>query len=146
MATGRIEVTGLKELRRDLKALDAEGAYKAQLRDAGKQAAEVVAEEARNRARRGAVTLAGTRASMGGAAIASIRSLAGQTRATVALGKASIPYAGGWEFGSGGANRQFPARRQGGYNLYPAIEDKREEVIKVYSREIGALLKRYDLD
>lgn len=146
MAAGRIEVHGLKELRRDLKALDAEGSYKAELRDAGKKAAEVVAEETRQRARRGATTIAGTHASMGGAAIGSIRSLAGQTRATVALGKASIPYAGGWEFGSGGAHRQFPRKKQDGYNLYPAIKDKRNEVIEVYSREIGHLLKRYDLD
>src|SRR5688500_1337954 len=128
MAGGRIQVHGLKELRRDLKALDAEGSYKAELRDAGKKAAEVVAEEARSRARRGATTISGTHASMGGAAIASIRSLAGQTRATVALGKASIAHAGGWEFGSGGAHRQFPRKKTGGYNLYPAIADKREEV------------------
>ena len=142
---GKVQVHGLKELRRDLKALDSTGGYKAELRDAGKKAAEVVAEEARSRARRGATTISGTSASMGGAAIASIRALAGQTKATVALGKASIPYAGGWEFGSGGAHRQFPRKTPRGYNLYPAIDDKREEVIEVYSREIGSLLKRHGL-
>ena len=140
-----IQVTGLRELRRDLAALDSEGAYKERLKAAGKRVATIVSDEARASAARGATTLSGTRATMGGAAIASIRPLAGQTRATVALGKAALPYAGGWEFGSHGGHRQFPAAKADGYNLYPAIKRKRSEVISAYTREIEALLSDYHL-
>ena len=139
----RIEVTGLKELRKELRALESDGTWKAELRAAGKAAAEVVATEARRTASQGQVTLAGTPASMGGAAVASIRALAGQTRATVAGGKASIPYFGGWEFGSGGAYRQFPRKAGSSHNLYPAIERKRGEVVRVYGDEIDRLTKRH---
>lgn len=139
MAGGRVNVVGLKELRRDLKALDSEGGYKAELKDAGRKAAEVVATEAR----RSALGAANPR--MGSVAAMSIRALAGQTRATVAGGKASVPWYAGHEFGSA-RYRQFPRPRQGGYHLFPALGRKRDEVIEVYSNEIGALLKRHGLD
>lgn len=140
MAGGGVKVVGLKELRRDLKALDSEGSYKAELKDAGKKAAEVVAEEARRTARGAA------NPRMGHVAAESIRALAGQTRATVAGGKASVPWYAGHEFGSAGRYPQFPRARQGGHHLYPALGRKREEVIEVYSKGIGALLKRHGLD
>lgn len=135
---GRIEVHGLKELRRDLRRLDTTGAYKAELRDAGRKAADVVATEGR----RTAMGAANPR--MGSVAAGSIRSLAGQARATVAGGRASVPWYVGHEFGSV-RYRQFPRRTPGGRHLYPALARKRNEVIRVYSDEIGGLLKRHDL-
>lgn len=145
MARAEITVIGLRELRRDLKALDNEGGYKPRLREAGLRVARIVADEARANARRGATTLAGTRATMGSVAIESIRPLAGQARATVAGGRKSLPYYTGWEFGSAGRNRQFPATRSGGYNLYPAVVSKRGEVLAAYRAEIERLLTDYNL-
>lgn len=141
----KIVVTGLRELRRDLAALDQDGAYKERLKAAGKRAATVVSDEARSTAKRGASTLSGAHATMGAAAIESIRPLAGQTRATVAGGKAKLPYFGGWEFGSHGRHRQFPAARRDGYNIYPAIKRRQREIVAAYRAEIDALLRDYHL-
>lgn len=138
MARAEITVIGLRELRRDLKALDNEGGYKPRLREAGLRVARIVADEARANARRGATTLAGTRATMGSVAIESIRPLAGQARATVAGGRKSLPYYTGWEFGSAGRNRSISAR-------YPAVVSKRGEVLAAYRMEIERLLNDYNL-
>lgn len=143
MARAGVRVEGLRELRKELRALEGDGSWKAELREAGKAAAEVVASEARRTAAQGMTTLAGTPATMGGRAVASIRALAGQTRATVAGGKTSIPYYAGWEFGSAGHFRQFPPKAGSSHNLYPAIERKRGEVIRVYGDHIDALTRKH---
>lgn len=141
----RIEVTGLKELRRELRALESDGAWKAELREAGLAAGRIVVEDARRSASAGLTTLAGTPASMGGAAIASIRALAGQTRATVAGGKASIPYFGGWEFGSKGKYRQFPraGAPHGSHNLYRAVAENKQQIVDVYTEQLDQLIHRH---
>lgn len=140
----RVRVEGLKELRKELRTLEGDDSWKADLRAAGKDAAEIVAAEARRTAAAGRSTLSGKAATMGAAAVASIRSLAGQTRATVAGGKASIAYFGGWEFGSAGHYRQFPAKaRNGSHNIYPAIDTKRDEVIEIYGDRIDVLTKKH---
>lgn len=139
----RVNVEGLRELRKRLAQLEGDASWKPALRDAGKAAAEVVAAEARVSAARGAVTLAGTPASMGARALGTIRALAAQTRATVAGGSAGVPWFGGWEFGSSGAYPQFPPKVKGGRNLYPALARTRDEVIAVYTRELDQVIERF---
>lgn len=141
--SGPVRITGLRELRRDLKRLEPEGAWKATLKDAGMQAGEVVAGDARSRAARGATTLAGTGASMGHEAIASIRVLAQQTRVYVAGGSARIAWFAGWNFGSGGGHRQFPAKRSPDYTLYSAIEDNQADFVEAYKDGIDKLMEQY---
>lgn len=139
-----VRVEGLKELRKELRALEGDDAWKGELREAGKAAAEVVAAEARRTAASGRSTLSGANATMGSRAVATIRALAGQTRATVAGGKASVPHFGGWEFGSTGRFRQFPAKaRKGSHNIYPAIEAKQREIVRVYGDRIDVLMKKH---
>lgn len=138
MVVRGIRVEGLKELRRDLRALDNEGTWKAPLRVAAFNAANIVAVEARASAGRR------TNPRMGSRAIATIRALAGQSRAQVAGGTASVVWFGGHEFGSG-RFRQFPKRKAGGYNLYPALGRKRGQVVELYTREVGQLTRRYGL-
>lgn len=141
---GRVRVEGLKELRKELRSLEGDDAWKGELREAGKAAAEVVAAEARRTAAGGRSTLAGSNATMGSRAVASIRALAGQTRATVAGGKGTIPYFGGWEFGSTGRYRQFPAKaRNGSHHIYPAIDSKQDEIVRLYSGRIDILMKKH---
>lgn len=143
MSSGRVRVEGLKELRKACRTLAQDDAWKGDLRTAGKAAAEVVAAESRRTASSGLSTLSGKAASMGGAAVATIRALAGQTRATVAGGKASVPYFGGWEFGSSGAYRQFPAKAKTSHNIYPAIEKKSSEIVQIYGDHIDVLTKKH---
>jgi hypothetical protein len=137
----RVDVIGGRELRKALKELEGDDAWKGELRQGGLEVAQIVATEAQRTASAGATTISGKHASMGSRAIATIRPLAGQTRATVALGKASAPEAAGWEWGSGGAYRQFPRKKKDGYNLYPALERKRAEVIEAYGKVIDRVTR-----
>ena len=140
----KIKVVGLKELRRDLRKLSEDGAYKPGLRAAGMKAATVVADEARRTAARALPNHAGGVARMG-PALGSIRPLASQRGAQVAGGGASYPWFGGDEFGSHGGHRsrQFPTAKEDGYNLYPAIERKRDETAKVYIEAMYGVVKPY---
>jgi hypothetical protein len=72
MGNPEIRVTGLRELRKALKDMEGDDTWKQELKDAGRDAAEVVAAEGRSLAARGATTLAGTHASMGSAAISPV--------------------------------------------------------------------------
>lgn len=137
MAGADIKLVGFKELRKDLKALDEEGSYKPRLKAAGKNAAGVVVDEAKS--------LAVAKTRMGSRALGTIRALAGQTRAQVAIGSAAVPWAVGFNFGSSGRYKQFMPKHHPDAALYSAIEKKRAEVVKVYTSEIGDLLKDYHL-
>lgn len=143
MVRARVDVEGLRDLRKRLAQLESDGSWKTGLKQAGFRAATIVADEARSSAARGATTLAGSAATMGARALATIRALAAQTRATVAGGSAGVPWFGGWEFGSSGRYRQFPAKKAGGRNLYPALARTRDEVIAVYTRELDQVVERY---
>lgn len=118
-----VRVTGLRELRKELRALEDDATWKPRLRQAGLGAAQIVASDAGRSA-------AASR--MGSRAAATYRALAGQTRATVAAGSAAIPWVMGHEWGSS-RYRQFPAVNRGGYHLYPAITRQRDKVIEYYA-------------
>jgi hypothetical protein len=132
----QIKVTGLKELRRTLKEMEGDDSWRAELASVNREAADVAVTEAQSLARRGGTTLAGSHASMGSTAIATIRAGGGATRATITGGRASVPWWGGWNFGSGGAHRQFPNKGNPDNSLYKSIENKRDEITETYTRGI----------
>lgn len=143
MPVDRIRVEGLRDLQRALRAVDA--ALPKELRQANKEAAEVVAGAAR------ANFAAGT--GVAPKVVPSVKALAQQRSASVKIGGARYPYALGSEFGGGkygpgnptprgGHTTQFPPFKKSGYALYPAIAEKRDEVVEAYAEALGRVAKR----
>lgn len=133
MADG-LRVTGLNELRSELKRVD--GQLPKQLQKANKKVAEMVAE--------------GTRSAfqaMGGSApkvAPTVKALAQQTRAQVRVGGGSgvgAEVAMGNLWGST-RYKQFPPTLAGGYALYPTLKDNDEEIAEAYLDAIDELLSR----
>lgn len=69
------------------------------------------------------------------------------------IGGKRAPYSLGAEFGGGkygkgnpkpggGYTVQFEPFRKGGYSLFPAIKDRREEVLSVYRKSIEDLARQ----
>lgn len=131
--SGAVRIEGLAELQRELKKID----LATDLKDANKQAAELVASEARSRGH----GLGGVAAK----AASSVKAAAEQRRSKVTLGGNREPFALGAEFGGRGrpTTMQFqPHRGRLGYFLYPAIRDTREQFIDAYDKAIAQLMRR----
>jgi hypothetical protein len=142
MAT-EIRVTGLKELRRDLKALgDLEGTK--ELRQGLKKAADIVAVDARNRAQ-----------AFSQRAASSIAAGTSGNRAFVAGGRKSITWYGWADFGSrkpklGNPRSVGPWTKSGkgpdkGRFIYAALDAKSEEIRAAVADGLDHLLKSHDL-
>lgn len=136
-----IHVEGGKELRKSLKTMSSDNGWRAALRDSYRKAASVGEGEARSLAGQGRPTLGGTSANMGSAAIGSIKGK-GTTTAATMTGGTGIRWFGGWNFGSAGRYRQFPAKTSPDYNMYTAIENKRDEIVETFGNEIDAALNK----
>lgn len=134
----RIIDADLRKFRADLRRL---GVHK-DLQKANKKAAQPPADKAKQYARKSFGNLAGGVTRPGSAVVASIRPLATQTKAYVAGGKATVPYYGGMDFGSGGAHRQFGPKLSEGRFIYPAIADTAPKIIEVYVNELDGLISR----
>jgi hypothetical protein len=141
MATPEIAVDGMKELRKSLRDLSTDNGWRQPLKEAYGAVGSLVQDEAQNRARSGGVTLAGTRASMGSKAVGSIRGKGTTTGASLQAFK-GIPWGPGWNFGSSGGHRQFPAKATPDYNLYKAVEDKREQINNEFAEAIEYALEQ----
>jgi len=137
----QIKVEGMKELRKALRDLSDDKGWRAELREAYRAVSSLVEGEARSRAGSGQTTLAGTGASMGSRAIASIRGKGTTTGATLEGGK-GVAWFGGWNFGSGGAYRQFPARRDPDYTMYAAVEEKRAQITDEFAEAVETALQQ----
>ena len=142
MPRPEIRVTGLADLRRDLRrAGDMENLR--ELREGLRDAADVVAQEARTRV-----------PVRSGAARDSIRATAGGNTAYVKGGKARVPHYSWLDFGSRTPNRGNPrsvgpwsgtgAGPTGGRFIYPAIDAKEREVtaavataLDIATRKVG---------
>lgn len=141
MPSPEIAVTGMNELRRSLRELADDNGWRAPLRDAYRNVATLVEGEARQRANTPRATLAGTSATMGGRAAASIRGKGTTTGASLDAFKGA-PWGPGWNFGSLGARRQFPRKTTPDYNLYAAVEDKRQAISDGFAEEVERALAR----
>lgn len=129
----RVEVRGLTEFRRELKALD--GQWEKHLQKANKAIAEMVAEGTREDFQR----VGGS----GPKAATTVKALAQQTRAQVRFGgkgdSVAERVAGGNAFGSS-RFAQFPM--PGVYALYPTLERKSDDIRDRYAELVDDLLKR----
>jgi hypothetical protein len=121
----RIDVENLRQFRRELRDLEGDNRWAPRLRSAGLEAARIGADEGQRSMLGASNPRAGSRAS------STIRPLAGATRATIAVGRASAPETMGHEWGSS-RFRQFPRRKEGGYHTYPAIQRKMPEILRRY--------------
>lgn len=131
-----VRVEGLRDLQAELRKID----LARDLRDANKQAAEVVATAAQARAQ-----------GLGGVAAKtapSVKAAAEQRRAKVTIGSNREPWALGAEFGGGArpTTQQFePWRGSGssaGYFLYPAVRSTREQFVDAYDKALEQLVRR----
>lgn len=127
-----VRVSGLRELRSELKALDAR--WPKELQKVNKSIAEDVAEGTRS-----------ALGSLGGSAPkVKVSALASQARAQVRVGGGSgvaAEVAMGNLWGSN-RYRQFPPRIEGGYGLYPTIKAMRDDIEDRYLDLLDDLLKR----
>lgn len=128
---GRIEVDGLRDLQRELRALDA--SWPKELRLANKEAAEVVADATR--------ASFASRPGVAPKVAASVKALAQQRNASVRVGGKRWPYAMGATFGAR-RFKQFPPFKQGGYSLFPQIKSERAKVVEVYGDAVDRLVRR----
>lgn len=141
MARTGVRVEGLRELRRELRAIDRQLPQEVRRlnREVGQR---IVLPEAQRRARQSRTTVKGRRTHLGGRGVATIRVTASQGRAQLVGGGARAPYYAGHEWGSRGAYPQFPIANRGGYILYPAVAAKREEIVEAYGDGLEALMRR----
>jgi hypothetical protein len=139
MATPEIAAIGLKETRKAFKDFGADNSWRGPFRESYGAAAAVAEGEAQSLAGQSRPTLGGSVATMGSRARGSIRGKGTTTAATLTAGK-GVPHFAGWNFGSSGRFRQFPAKTKPDYNLYKAVENKREEIQDVFLDKIGEAL------
>lgn len=139
MPAQKVEVYGLRELRRELK--QAEGRSPHELQQANKQAAEIVAREARRRAPKGPHQGGGNVQPIS----ASIRAQATSGRGLVAFGGVRSPHAPPAEFG-GTLKRHASAARTRVTKrpyIYPAIKAERHEVLRVYDQALDRITRNF---
>jgi hypothetical protein len=134
-----VEVEGLREFRRELRQAGQQ--WPKELRQANKDAAEIVAEDARRRAPRGP-HLGGGRVRP---IVSSIRALASQGRGQVAVGGASTPHGPVLEFGGtiprrGDTGARTQVRAQP--SLHPALAAKGDEVVEFYGEALDRVYRR----
>ena len=146
LKSGTVAVTGLDELRRELKKLEGDAATNA-LKDANYAVAQLVVSAAQGHAS----------SRMESAAMATLRPSRQAARAQV-TGGSGIAFFGGAEFGAArnqsrqnvnghpgqGYNQFKPWRGSGsgaGYALYPAIRDSTDKIVERYSDEIDKITR-----
>ena len=131
-----VDIEGLDQFARDLRA--AGPAMPKRMGQANKKAAELVADEARRRAK-----------SLGGSAAKGVRTLtssAAAKQAAIMVGGPRAPWMWGAEFGAK-RYRQFPAWRDNqwapdtangvGYFMHPAIRETRDEFVETYMAAVS---------
>lgn len=136
-----VQISGLREVRTSLRKLgDAEGL--AEVRDALKEAAGIVAEDARRRI-----------PVRSGRARDSVRPTVSGNRAFVAGGKASVPYYGWLDFGSrqpisgrprsvGPWAKPAPRGPEEGRFIYPALDATRSQVVDKIEEGLDAFNRK----
>lgn len=148
----RVTVTGLRELGRELRAVDAALPRELQ-RGLKRVAGEIVVPGARG------LAASRTNPRWGTAAVNTIRALASQQRAQVAVGSQRVPWAAGHNFGSKRtritvdrnhptgrrSTNQFPRTkgfRNGDYALYETLARRQPQIVEALVGEIDDLLTR----
>lgn len=124
---GKLEIEGLREVVRDLRALGNDS--REDMKETHRKAGEIVAAAAK--------PLAPVRT---GALSATITSSPTKYQGRVRIGRgASVPYAGPIHFG-------WPARRIAPQPfVYDALDGRRDEVKETYEKRMSELIERYNL-
>jgi hypothetical protein len=124
---GMVQIEGLRETLRDLKALQVD--TREDMKETHRRAGEIVVAAAK--------PLAPSRT---GALSRTITSSPTQYQGRVRIGRGeSVPYAGPIHFG-------WPARRIKPQSfVYDALDGRRAEVLQTYERRIGDLIRRHNL-
>lgn len=126
-----IGVEGLAELRRALRRVGDKVATR-ELGQAGKTAAGIVAERARSKV-----------PVQTGRARDSVRAVVAQGGGAIKGGRASVPYYAWLDFGGRvGRNRSVerPFIRRGRY-IYPALDERMDDVIDTYEKLVAAVFR-----
>lgn len=129
--SGRIDVEGLRDLQRELRAVDV--TFPKELRAANKDAAQIVSD-----------ATSASFSSRGGVApkvAPSVRAVAQQRSASVKIGGAKYPYAMGANFGSVRFT-QFLPPIDPDYSLFASIQAKHREVVESYDEALKRLTKK----
>lgn len=125
-----IQVSGIADVQKALRSVSAD--LPRELRRINKEAADLVREAARSRAPHRTGKLRD-----------SIASRAEQRGASVKGGGARVPYFGFIDFG-GSVGRNNSVKRpfiRRGRIIYPAVNDKRDQIIDTYGRNLNQLLR-----
>lgn len=125
-----IQVNGIADVQKALRSVSAD--LPRDLRRINKEAADLVREGARSRAPRRTGKLRD-----------SIASRAEQRGASLKGGGARVPYFGFIDFG-GSVGRNNSVKRpfiRRGRIIYPAVNDKRDQIIDTYGRNLNQLLR-----
>jgi hypothetical protein len=136
VAAPKVELVGLKALRRDISRLstDVSGPFFRALKAAGLAAAEPVAAATRSAVPHDSGDLAAT-----------VRTSGTRTGGAVRMGRASVPYAGWVEFGGvrpDGSERDYVA---GGRYLFPAAANLAERAAREYARALEGVFDQSGL-
>lgn len=124
---GQIRVDGLKELNKALRGLSSDS--RNDMKETHRRAGQIIVD--------GAARLVPVRS---GALLASLRSAPTQRQGRVRVGSAAVPYAGPIHFG-------WPARNiRPNPFIYAVLDQRREEVLRLYEERIGGLIVKYDLE
>jgi HK97 gp10 family phage protein len=123
---GRLEIEGLKEVQRDLRALSKDS--RDEMKDTHRKAGEIIAVAAKPLA-----------PNLTGRLSSTIVSAPTQRQGRVRIGRGqSVPYAGPIHFG-------WPARRiKPQPFIYEALDGRRDEVLKVYEQRMDQLIRAHD--
>ena len=135
--TGAVKVEGLRELNRALRQLGPDA--RAGLKEASRKASELVAADAKA----AAYTIGGVAAHVA-PSIKSRAAAAGS--ASVAIGGARFPMAGGAEFGSLKFMLFKPWRGNGataGYFLYPTIRQDADRIATEYTEALDKIVEEF---
>jgi HK97 gp10 family phage protein len=123
----RIQIEGLKETQAALRAVSKD--LKNEMKPTHLKAAEIIVDGAKRYVPVRSGKLSG-----------SIRAAATQTGGKVRAGFAAVPYAGPIHFG-------WPSRRiKPQPFIYDAMDERRQEVYRVYAERISKIIVHYDLD
>lgn len=132
MAGVAVDVLGLRALMRDLKRLadPRAGDLAAALAQAGRQAAQPVADAVRSAYPSKSGRLAG-----------SVRVTGSRSGAAVRVGRKNVAYAGPVDFGGYPGDRPYIAS---GRYLYPAMLAQQTQVVAAYQQAVTAAVNQFD--
>lgn len=124
---GQLQIEGLRDVQKAMKNFSEDS--RNDMKETHRKAGQLIVD--------GAARLVPVRS---GALLASLRSAPTQRQGKVRVGSAAVPYAGPIHFG-------WPARNiRPNPFIYDVLDNRRDEVLRLYQERIGELIVKYDLE